>query len=305
MWRKGTPFYSLWLLCLGALWGGVVHAQGWEDITSSVEITHSNRVLDRINLIFFSYVSITNISGADLKGPLRLVIVNPTIPVPDSAGTTDDGHPYQTLPEEAISDGQTLTVRVNFELLRRYLAFNTRLEKQIPSGPDNSVPEIISSPISNATAGQFYAYGVIATDADNDTLTFALLQAPAGMSIDPLTGQVNWTPEASQVGDQAISIRVADGRGGIADQPFIISVAHPPNTIPEFTSTPLLHAVVAEEYTYDADAEDADNDTLTFTLLQAPAGMSIDPLTGQVNWTPEASQVGDQAISIRVADGRG
>src|SRR5262249_38868308 len=42
-------------------------------------------------------------------------------------------------------------------------------------------------------------------------------------------------------------------------------------------------------YIYDADAADADGDRLTYSLTQAPASMSIDPATGQINWTPTVS----------------
>ena len=54
-----------------------------------------------------------------------------------------------------------------------------------------ATPVITSAPVLAATAGQAYAYQVMATDANpGDTLTFSLPAAPAGMSIDPATGQL-------------------------------------------------------------------------------------------------------------------
>jgi hypothetical protein len=56
-------------------------------------------------------------------------------------------------------------------------------------------------------------------------------------------------------------------------------------------------------YTYDADAVDIDGDTLTYTLVDAPNGATIDAATGLLNWAPRAS--GQYHFVIRVEDGQG
>ena len=57
----------------------------------------------------------------------------------------------------------------------------------------NRPPVITSSAPTQATEGSLYAYQLIATDPDGDSLTFRLATAPAGMTISA-TGSVNWTP---------------------------------------------------------------------------------------------------------------
>ena len=57
-------------------------------------------------------------------------------------------------------------------------------------------------------------------------------------------------------------------------------------------------------YTFDADATDRDNDPLTFSLVGAPPGASIDPSTGVFSWTPtEAQGPGVYQFTVRVSDG--
>ena len=40
--------------------------------------------------------------------------------------------------------------------------------------------------------GSVYTYQVKATDPDEDKLTYSLKSAPAGMTIDPKTGAIQW-----------------------------------------------------------------------------------------------------------------
>ena len=70
-----------------------------------------------------------------------------------------------------------------------------------------------------------YSYDVDATDPDaGDTLTFALDTAPAGMTIDPASGLIEWTPTNAQVGDNAVEVQVTDS-GGLSDtQSFTVTV---------------------------------------------------------------------------------
>ena len=59
----------------------------------------------------------------------------------------------------------------------------------------------------------------------------------------------------------------------------------------------------AQNYVYDVRGIDADEDTLTYSLISAPQGARIDSLTGKLIWTPSA--IGEYAFKVKVADGRG
>ena len=91
-----------------------------------------------------------------------------------------------------------------------------------PGGNHN--PKITSTPPTTAIVGQAYAYQPTATDADGDTLTYALGVHPAGMTIVDSTGLISWTPDSNQVGDQNVTVNVSDGRGGTDSQSFVVHV---------------------------------------------------------------------------------
>ncbi len=165
----------------------------------------------------------------------------------------------------------------------------------------NAPPQITSQPITAAAVGVPYSYDVNASDPNGDALTYALTQAPAGMSINASSGLIAWTPGASQAGAQSVGVRVTDPAGLSASQTFTVTVAAA-NAAPQIVSTPVTSATVGIAYAYDVNATDPNGDVLTYTLTQAPAGMTINAATGLVAWTPSAAQAGGQGVTVRVAD---
>jgi RHS repeat-associated protein len=149
----------------------------------------------------------------------------------------------------------------------------------------NAPPQITSTPDTRASVGQSYRYQIAATDPENNPLSFSLGQHPTGMLIDAVTGQISWNPDATQLGLQDVTVQVIDSEGAQATQKFIVQVGTTPiNHAPEITSTPGLLADLGNPYRYQVQATDPDHNPLTYQLISAPQGMSIDPLTGLTQW---------------------
>ncbi|MCK4874191.1 MAG: VCBS repeat-containing protein, partial [Phycisphaerales bacterium] len=70
---------------------------------------------------------------------------------------------------------------------------------------------------------------------------------------------------------------------------------------PVFSSTPTLEVPLGPEYTYDAQS-DAEGLGALYELTVTPTGMTIDPATGVISWTPIDEQVGDNDVTILVTD---
>lgn len=83
-----------------------------------------------------------------------------------------------------------------------------------------AVAVIDSQPRTRTQLGRTYLYPTIAHDPDFDPLTYRLVTAPTGMTIDPTTGLIAWEPTAEQLGRHSVRLRVEDGRGGRHDQPY-------------------------------------------------------------------------------------
>ena len=170
----------------------------------------------------------------------------------------------------------------------------------------NLPPAVVTTPPTRAAVSLVYAYALRADDPDGDTLSFALTASPAGMTIDAATGLIAWTPTTTQLGSQNVAVEVTDGHGGSATQTFTIDVEPlSRNLPPTITSFPVTVAAADLPYIYDVDASDPDGDSLAFTLGFPPAGMTIDPTTGLINWTPTSNQVANHRFTVMVTDEAG
>jgi hypothetical protein len=82
---------------------------------------------------------------------------------------------------------------------------------------------------------------------------FSLL-ASAGMTIDPVSGLIQWTPTLAQVGIHTITVAAIDPlRGGT--QTFDIGVSDGSNP-PTITSSPVQVVTAGLPYRYDVRASD-------------------------------------------------
>jgi RNA polymerase sigma factor (sigma-70 family) len=81
--------------------------------------------------------------------------------------------------------------------------------------------------MASAVVGQPYVYEAAVEDPDGDSVTFDLVQAPAGMTVDPQSGVVYWVPGPTQIGRHMVALRANDSYGGTAVQRFPVLVAAP------------------------------------------------------------------------------
>ncbi len=98
----------------------------------------------------------------------------------------------------------------------------------LPISLDTLPPEITSTPETALRDDGTFRYQVEARDGDGDRgLRFELAKAPEGMGIDPVLGDVNWTPGPGQVGKHLVEIHVVDSEGSKGGQLFEITVSEP------------------------------------------------------------------------------
>ncbi|MDF1553455.1 MAG: Ig-like domain-containing protein [Deferrisomatales bacterium] len=173
----------------------------------------------------------------------------------------------------------------------------------------NDPPSLTSVPVLDATQDVLYTYDVDATDPDaGDTLTFSFDLSPAGMTIDPTTGLIQWTPTNADVGAaHPVTVRVTDTGGLFDTQSFDVAVAN------------VNDAPLAEDDAYATDEDapltvagpgvlgndsDPDGDSLTAAEDTAPTNGSVTLNSdGSLTYQPDPDFNGTDTFTYHVNDG--
>ena len=205
---------------------------------------------------------------------------------------------FSFTPAENQQGPQTVTVVVSDNGTPAMSATETFI---INVAEANQAPVLTAIGNRTATVGTQLTFTAVATDADDpvNTIVYSLVDAPAGATIDPATGVFSWTPTTA--GPVTFTVRATDNGNPaqMAEEEITVTV-NPANQAPAITEIPNQNGTVGTAITFDAEATDPDGDDLTFSLMGAPAGATIDPVTGQFSWTPAAA--GDVTFQVVVTD---
>jgi hypothetical protein len=178
-----------------------------------------------------------------------------------------------------------------------------------------TVTEVNSAPVltvpPDQTINELATLSVSASATDPDIpaniLTFSLLAPPAGMTIDPQSGAISWTPNESQGPSVNTIIVVVTDNGSpplSATNSFTVTVNEvnsPPSlTVPANQTIDEMTTLSVSAFATDPDLPP---NILTFSLLAPPVGMTINPNTGLITWTPtEAQGPSTNTITVVVTD---
>ncbi len=137
--------------------------------------------------------------------------------------------------EKGGIDGQNYTLEVSAPSMSPGSNIRTTQE----TSPPNRSPLFSSSPVVEARVNTAYSYIPTVVDPDGDFLTISLVDGPEGMAVNPDTFEVTWTPTSDQLGIGDVTLRVTDGRGGTAEQQFLVmALIEAGNAPPTIVSSP-------------------------------------------------------------------
>jgi uncharacterized repeat protein (TIGR01451 family) len=173
----------------------------------------------------------------------------------------------------------------------------------------NDAPTMPFVPEQTVAEGTLLMVTNIADDVDlpEDQLTFTLSGAPAGLSIDPVSRVLSWTPDETQgPGTYQVSVQVSDsGTPPLrATNRFAVNVLEVNEAPAMFAiADRTVHAGVVVRFNALATDPDLPANLFTYSLgPDAPIGASISP-GGAFTWTPAALPIpSTNRISVIVTD---
>jgi len=168
----------------------------------------------------------------------------------------------------------------------------------------NRPPAISGQPDTTVQAGERYEFTPVASDLDNDPLTFSITGKPGWANFDGNTGRLSGTPQAGDAATyEGITITVSDGDLSSSIGPFAIAVKTN-NGAPTISGTARRIVAVGERYAFRPSVSDPDSTVFRFEIAGKPSWASFDVLTGSLTGTPDSGDIGTYTgIEISVTDG--
>ncbi|MCG7550151.1 ExeM/NucH family extracellular endonuclease [Pseudoalteromonas sp. Of7M-16] len=168
-------------------------------------------------------------------------------------------------------------------------------------------PVIGGQPELIVGTGRQYSFTPTASDQNKDTLTFSIVNKPSWATFDTQTGHLSGTPAVADIAIyEHIQISVTDGTSTVSLPSFNIEVVDSSSikNPPTITGTPSTSAIVGIAYRFKPEANDEDNDTLTFSITNKPSWATFNTQNGELSGTPSSQDIGvTNNIVIGVTDG--
>ncbi len=152
-----------------------------------------------------------------------------------------------------------------------------------------------------------FTAGVVDGQTATQPFTFSLAGGPAGATIDPVSGAFSWTPGETQGGGVfTFDVQVTDSGATpqTGSETVTVTVADV-NSAPvlDFISNVTVNETLQARFTATATDADSPVNSLTFSLVGAPTGATINATTGVFTWnTNEGHGPGAYTFEVVVRD---
>jgi hypothetical protein len=170
----------------------------------------------------------------------------------------------------------------------------------------NQPPEVTNPGDQIDAEGAVVSLQIVATDPNDDPLTYGVTNLPDGLGIDTSTGEISGTIAytASPDSPYAVTVSVDDGEAAPVEPTFLWTVNRI-NLPPDVTNPGDQSDVEGVVVSLQIMASDANDDPLTYGATNLPDGLSIDTSTGEISGTiaTGASDFSPYSVTVSVDDG--
>ncbi|MDY6952568.1 MAG: putative Ig domain-containing protein, partial [Thermodesulfobacteriota bacterium] len=142
-----------------------------------------------------------------------------------------------------------------------------------------------------------------ASDPDNDDLAYTAGNVPTGADFDEGTQTFTWTPDYGDAGNYTVTFTVTDNGTPIQSDSEDVTI-----TVGDVNRPPVLNTIGAkgvdegQALTFAVTATDPDNDDLTYSADNVPAGGNFEEASQSFTWTPDYGDAGNYTVTFTVTD---
>ena len=167
----------------------------------------------------------------------------------------------------------------------------------------NSAPTLTAPADATVNEGASLSTVFTAGDSDGDAIRFFSDDLPSGATLDPSTGQLDWSPTFNDAGTYNIHVTATDGSASDS-KPFLITVAAV-NRPPRLAFPAAQYAREGVFTQFQVTGADFDGGSLELTVAGLPDGALFDPSTGVFRWQPDFDQAGTYDVTFTMTDSEG
>lgn len=171
----------------------------------------------------------------------------------------------------------------------------------------NQAPVLNDIADTAITEGQTLRLTASASDPDgpDSSLRYSIVCDDPGMTINPVSGRIRWITNENNGGQTvAVTVTVTDGNSPPLSSSDLFNVTViDDNKAPSLAPFDSLVLEIGDDFAITANGADPDApaQVLTYGILsEIPTGLTLNPATGEIQWTPLESQ-GGQSFAIQVA----
>ena len=173
-----------------------------------------------------------------------------------------------------------------------------RLFRELPTVVVNAPPTLADPGRQASEPGETVLLALSASDPDDADLYYATAGLPAGLSLEPETGEISGTIDAGVAGLHVVTASASDGSDvSVVSFPWVVA-----NTPPVLASPSDRTSALGDEVALALTASDAEDDALTFAAHGLPRGLSIDPASGVISGSIGGGPTA-YAVVVSVTDG--
>ena len=147
-----------------------------------------------------------------------------------------------------------------------------------------------------------FSYALIASDEDNDAITYSFEGLPNWLSFNDTDNKLSGIPLNQSVGTHRITVTATDPSTAHDDLSLKVIVQNT-NDAPIFDTSPLLAVLEETEYSYTAVASDVDYaDQVSINEIAMPDWLTFDDRSNTLVGTPQNHHVGKHAVILAASD---
>jgi hypothetical protein len=166
---------------------------------------------------------------------------------------------------------------------------------------DRNNPPVPESQSLTVRTNRARTFRLLATDADDDPLTFELVRPPMHGTVQPSGTNYLYQPQPDYLGEDRLAFRVSDGQSQSAEASVNIKVTDQ-NSAP-LAKDSSVEVKLNATTLISPNGEDIEGDPLTYLVLTSPLHGRLEGQPPNLLYHPDPNYVGPDRFTFKASDG--